>query len=241
MQPEILIKGLQEMQLPADSETLSRFEAFHSLLDEYNEKMDLTAVLEEEERIRRHYLDSVVFLRYFHPSRGDSLIDVGTGAGFPGIPLLLVRPDLKVTFLDAQQKRLSFIEEVLRRLHLQGETLHLRAEDAGRSPHCRERFDWAVSRAVASSAVLQELMLPLVRCGGHSVAWKGPALDEEMISAKRSAHLLGGRVAQVIHAEIPGCPQWDHRLMDTVKVTPTPKAYPRKAGTPARKPLGVTD
>ena len=129
MQPEILIKGLQEMQLPADSETLSRFEAFHSLLDEYNEKMDLTAVLEEEERIRRHYLDSVVFLRYFHPSRGDSLIDVGTGAGFPGIPLLLVRPDLKVTFLDAQQKRLSFIEEVLRRLHLQGETLHLRAED----------------------------------------------------------------------------------------------------------------
>ena len=114
MQPEILIKGLQEMQLPADSETLSRFEAFHSLLDEYNEKMDLTAVLEEEERIRRHYLDSVVFLRYFHPSRGDSLIDVGTGAGFPGIPLLLVRPDLKVTFLRKirEERRFSSLDEL---------------------------------------------------------------------------------------------------------------------------------
>ena len=174
MNRERLLRGLDALGIAADETALERFEAFHAILDEYNRKMDLTAVLEEDERVDRHDLDSVAPLAMGLLDQGAKVIDVGTGAGFPGMPLLILRPDLRMTFLDALQKRIAFLQDALARLGLSAETLHARAEDAGRMREHRETYDAALSRAVAGSAVLQELTLPFVRTGGIAVAWKGP-------------------------------------------------------------------
>ena len=168
---------------------------------------------------------------------GARIIDVGTGAGFPGIPLLILRPDLKLTLLDAQAKRIHFLEGVLAQLGLTAATLHARAEDAARLPEHREAYDAAVSRAVAPSPVLQELTLPFVRVGGKAIAWKGPGAEEEWERAKRAAFVLGGALRPPEPAPVPGRPEWNHVLLISEKERPTPKAYPRKAGTPSKKPL----
>ena len=237
MNTERLKNGLVQMHLTWDDQIITRFERFHDILDEYNQHMDLTAVLDEDERIDRHDLDSVALLSAVNLPAGTGMIDVGTGAGFPGIPLLILRPDLHLTLLDAQQKRCIFLKEALRSLGLEAEVVHARAEDAGRDPALRERFDFAVSRAVAAMGVLQELMLPLVRVGGSAVAWKGPRGLEEMESAKRAAFLLGGQFREPVRVNIPEREDWQHLLFVTEKVKTTPKAYPRKAGLPSKKPL----
>ena len=237
MNTERLKKGLAGLQLPCSEQICSRFERFHDILDEYNRQMDLTAVLNEDERVDRHDLDSVSVLAYTAFPEGALVIDVGTGAGFPGIPLLILRPDLHLTLLDAQQKRCLFLQEALRRLELEATVIHGRAEDAGRDPGMRETYDVVISRAVASMGVLQELMIPLARVGGKSIAWKGPKGLEELESARRAAFVLGGRLLDPVQVRIPGREDWAHLLLMTEKVRPTPAAYPRKAGLPAKKPL----
>lgn len=237
MNTERLKKGLEGLQLPCSEQICSRFERFHDILDEYNRQMDLTAVLNEDERVDRHDLDSVSVLAYTAFTEGARVIDVGTGAGFPGIPLLILRPDLHLTLLDAQQKRCLFLQEALRRLELEATVIHGRAEDAGRDPGMRETYDVVISRAVASMGVLQELMIPLARVGGKSIAWKGPKGLEELESARRAAFVLGGRLLDPVQVRIPGREDWAHLLLMTEKVRPTPAAYPRKAGMPAKKPL----
>lgn len=237
MNTERLKKGLAGLQLPCSEQICSRFERFHDILDEYNRQMDLTAVLNEDERVDRHDLDSVSVLAYTAFPEGAGVIDVGTGAGFPGIPLLILRPDLHLTLLDAQQKRCLFLQEALRRLELEATVIHGRAEDAGRDPGMRETYDVVISRAVASMGVLQELMIPLARVGGKSIAWKGPKGLEELESARRAAFVLGGRLLDPVQVRIPGREDWAHLLLMTEKVRPTPAAYPRKAGLPAKKPL----
>ena len=237
MNKERLITGLEMMGVSFDQTAIERFEAFHAILDEYNQKMDLTAVLDEDERIDRHDLDSAAPLAQGLLAPQAKVIDVGTGAGFPGMPLLILRPDLQMTFLDALNKRILFLEDALRRLGLQATTLHARAEDAAKMADHREMYDAAVSRAVASAAVLQELTLPFVKVGGAAIAWKGPGVQDEMTAAKRAAFVLGGTVRGVYPAPVPRRDDWAHCLLVTDKTGKTPKAYPRKAGTPSKKPL----
>ena len=237
MNTERLTNGLAAMGVPFDRQAVERFEAFHAILDEYNARMDLTAVLDEDERIDRHDLDSAATLAQGLLGENARVIDVGTGAGFPGMPLLILRPDLQMTFLDALQKRIAFLNDALARLGLRAQTLHARAEDAARMEAHRERYDAAVSRAVASSAVLQELTLPFVRTGGLAIAWKGPGVQDELTAARRAAFVLGGTVRAVVPAPVPGRDDWQHVLLLTDKTGKTPKAYPRRAGTPGKKPL----
>ena len=159
MNKERLKTGLEMMGVAADETALDRFEAFHAILDEYNARMDLTAVLDEDERVDRHDLDSAAPLAHGLLAQGAKVIDVGTGAGFPGMPLLILRPDLQITFLDALNKRILFLEDALKRLGLTAATLHARAEDAAKMAAHREQYDAAVSRAVANAATLEELTL----------------------------------------------------------------------------------
>ena len=237
MNKERLTSGLDMLGVSYDQTAIERFEAFHAILDEYNQKMDLTAVLDEDERIDRHDLDSAAPLARGLLVPGAKVIDVGTGAGFPGMPLLILRPDLEMTFLDALNKRILFLQDALQRLGLKAQTLHARAEDAARMPEHREQYDAAVSRAVASAAVLQELTLPFVKTGGLAIAWKGPGVQEELTAAKRAAFVLGATVRGVEPAPVPRRDDWAHCLLITDKTGKTPKTYPRKAGTPNKKPL----
>jgi len=237
MNRERLTSGLDALGIGYDQTAIERFEAFHAILDEYNQKMDLTAVLDEDERIDRHDLDSAAPLAKGLLLPQAKVIDVGTGAGFPGMPLLILRPDLQMTFMDALNKRILFLQDALQRLGLKATTLHARAEDAARMAQHREQYDAAVSRAVASASVLQELTLPFVKQGGLAIAWKGPGVQEEMTSAKRAAFVLGGAVRGVVPAPVPRRDDWAHCLLITDKTGKTPKAYPRKAGTPNKKPL----
>jgi len=237
MNRERLVNGLTQMGVAFDQQAIERFEAFHAILDEYNARMDLTAVLDEDERVDRHDLDSAAPLRHGLLAPQARVIDVGTGAGFPGMPLLILRPDLKMTFLDALNKRITFLDDALARLGLSATTLHARAEDAARMADHREMYDAAVSRAVASAAVLQELTPPFVKTGGTAIAWKGPGVQDELVAAKRAAFVLGGTVREVLPAPVPRREDWAHCLLVTDKTGKTPKTYPRKAGTPNRKPL----
>ena len=237
MNKERLMTGLDMMGVAYDQTAIERFEAFHAIMDEYNQKMDLTAVLDEDERIDRHDLDSAAPLRPGLLAPGAKVIDVGTGAGFPGMPLLILRPDLQMTFLDALNKRIVFLQDALARLGLNAVTLHARAEDAAKMADHREMYDAAVSRAVASAAVLEELTLPFVKTGGAAIAWKGPGVQDELTAARRAAFVLGGTVRGVMPAPVPRRDDWAHCLLITDKTGKTPKTYPRKAGTPNKKPL----
>ena len=237
MNRERLMRGLDALGIAYDQTAMERFEAFHAILDEYNQRMDLTAVLDEDERVDRHDLDSAAPLAQGLLAQNARVIDVGTGAGFPGMPLLILRPDLQMTFLDALSKRIAFLQDALKRLNLTATALHARAEDAARMDMHREAYDAAVSRAVASSATLQELTLPFVKTGGLAIAWKGPGVQDELVAAKRAAFVLGGTVRGVSPAPVPGREDWAHCLLITDKTGKTPGVYPRKAGTPAKKPL----
>jgi len=226
------------MGIELDASRRERFAAFDALLNEANAAMDLTAVLDPDEMVDRHYLDSLTVLR--RPDwipQGARIVDVGAGACFPGIPLLIARPDIQVVLLDAQRKRAEFLRRVIEALGLRAQAFHLRAEDAARQADHRERYDVAVSRAVAGLPTLLELTLPLVRVGGRALAWKGPAVLEEFEAASRGAAMLGGRLCAPVPAPVPGR-DWRHLLIAAEKETETVRQYPRKAGIPARKPLG---
>lgn len=220
------------VRLSLPEETARRFETFDRLLRQWNEKMDLTAVLEEDEAIDRHYLDSLTG-SIFLPENA-RVIDVGTGAGFPGIPLCLFRPDLEVTLLDAQQKRVSFLQEAIAVLGLRARAVHARCEDFARLE--REQYDAAISRAVASTPVLAEWLLPFVKVGGCCVLWKGPAAEAEIQEGGRVAALLGGSGLRVEQAPVPGR-DWQHLLVIIEKTEPTPSRFPRKAGMALKRPL----
>ena len=242
MTEEMLEQRLTECGIPFSPDLPGKLLKYHELLLEWNAKMDLTAVTEEADMIDRHYVDSLMALTI--PElipQGASLIDVGTGAGFPGLPLALARADLRVTLMDAQQKRLNSLQAVLDALNVQNVTLvHARAEDGARMKEHRECYDVAVARAVAPLPVLAEYLLPYVKVGGKAVCWKGPAVQDELGAGKKAAFLLGGKLAEPIPVAIPG-QEWQHLLLPIAKQTKTARQYPRKAGTPGKSPLGQTD
>ena len=225
--------------IPFRDELPEKLYIYFSLLKDWNSRMDLTAVTDDEEMTDKHFIDSLTVLKTGILPESGKMIDVGTGAGFPGMVLAMACPGLRVTLLDAQQKRLNFLEAVCAAAGIKNaETVHLRAEDGARKPEMRERFDIAAARAVAPANILCEYLLPYVRTGGYALCWKGPALKEETESGRRAAFLLGGQMEEPIAYGIAGR-DWEHLLLPVRKDRPTPKAYPRKAGIPKQKPLGV--
>ena len=224
------------MGIPMSQGQVEQFNTYHEMLVEANARMNLTRVPEDPaEAVDRNYLDCVAPLAGGFPA-ANTAVDVGSGAGFPGIPLAIMLPDIRFTLVDALGKRVDFLKTVIDRLGLNAEALHLRAEDAARRDDLREGFDLAVARAVAPMNVLCEYMLPLVRVGGKMLALKGPGLDEELAQAENALRLLGGELERVQPLAIPGR-DWNHRAAWIAKTAPTPQKYPRRAGTVEKKPL----
>jgi 16S rRNA (guanine527-N7)-methyltransferase len=209
-----------------------KLNAFDALLRADNQKMDLTAVIDPEEALYAHYLDSLAGAA--HLPQGARVIDLGSGAGFPGLPLAIARPDLSFVLLDAQRKRVDFLQRAVSALGIAAEAVHARAEDYARDH--REAADAVISRAVARLPVLLEWALPLVRVGGHCLLWKGPGIQEELGDAARVSPLLGGGAPRVLPVLIPGR-DWAHVLVLVKKDANTPENYPRKAGMAIKRPL----
>ena len=225
------MKDLLKRALPeANDVALDRFETYHRLLAEWNEKMNLTAITDPVAVAEKHFADSLAALPYL--KAGMKVVDVGTGAGFPGVPLLIMEPGLELTLADSLQKRLTFLDALLKELGLKAALVHGRAEDLGQNRLYREQFDAALSRAVANLPVLLELTTPFVRVGGTAIAYKGDAA-EELESAKTAAFLLHVKLRGVDLAS----PLGRRCLIFADKIAPTPRSYPRKAGTPSKKPL----
>ena len=216
-------------------EMQQQFEDYMNLLLEWNEKINLTAITEEDEIILKHFVDSLTISKYI--KEGKSIVDVGTGAGFPGVPLKIVRKDLKVTLVDSLNKRILFLNDVIEKLRLKEiETLHYRAEEFGQNKKYRESFDIATSRAVANLSTLVEYLLPLVKVGGICVCMKGSEIKEELENSKKAIEILGGEVEQVEEFYLPGT-DIKRSIVMIKKISSTPKKYPRKPGTPAKEPI----
>mgnify|MGYP002732454028 CR=1 FL=1 len=217
-------------------EQTARFVRYYELLVEWNARVNLTAITDAHDVAQKHFADSVLPLL---PLCAGLLppharcVDVGTGAGFPGVPLMIMRPDLNMTLLDSLNKRLVFLDTLLKELGMSAELVHARAEDAGRDPLRRERYDIALARAVAGTAALAEWTLPLLKVRGKALLYKGPKAEEELSSAAGALRLLHGE-GRVIRCDAP----WGERHITVLtKTAPTPKAYPRKAGTAVKNPL----
>lgn len=218
-------------------EQARQFLGYYELLVEWNSFMNLTAITEFEDVVKKHFVDSLSIIPVKKLSGVDNLIDIGTGAGFPGIPLKILYPDLQVTLLDSLRKRVDFLNEVASKLRLRGiEVIHGRAEDYARPGQRREQYDLCVSRAVANLATLSEYCLPYVKIGGEFVAYKSGEISEEMARAKSAVFLLGGRIRECRSFELPGT-DMGRSLVFIEKVGGCPKKYPRKAGTAAKHPL----
>ena len=231
---ERLKKGLADLKLPVSQKQIQQLQQYAALLTEWNQKINLTAIIDPQEIAEKHFLDSAMCLKTGIAGR---VIDVGTGAGFPGLVLKILNPDMELYLLDSLQKRIVFLQTVCKELGLQNVTfLHARAEDGGQDKVLRESFDFAVARAVANLATLSEYCLPFVRVGGAFIAMKGPKASEEIESAKNAVSKLGGVLSGVQEEKIPEtC--YEHVIITIKKVRPTPSAYPRKAGKPSKQPL----
>ena len=238
MNREEIGSRLRMNEIPFAEDLPEKLEIYLRLLLEWNTKMDLTAVEEEEDLLDKHFVDSLTVLRTDLVMPDASLVDVGTGAGFPGMVLAMARPDLHVVLMDAQRKRLKFLEAVAAEAGTgNAEILHARAEDAARDRKHREQYDIAAARAVAPLNVLAEYLLPFVKIGGYALCWKGPALQKELEAGRRAAHLLSGRLEMPVSCAVAGR-DWEHTILPVRKTERTAAAYPRKAGTPKAKPLG---
>ena len=233
---ELLKTSAEKMGIELSQNQLEKFDLYKKLLLEWNEKMNLTAITDDEGIAIKHFADSISVLPLIE-NKNASLIDVGTGAGFPGIPLKIANDGFKVTLLDSLNKRITFLEEVKKELGITNlECIHSRAEDGGRNTDLREKFDYCVSRAVARLSVLSEYCMPFVAVGGYFISLKGPDAAEELTEAQKAISVLGGKVEKVVEITIPES-DLKHCAVVIKKIKSTPKVYPRKAGTAAKKPL----
>lgn len=232
--------GAKSLGIILSEKQFEQFYKYYELLIEWNKVMNLTAITELDEVISKHFIDSLSLIRAVKDLSGldSSVIDVGTGAGFPGIPLKIAFPELKLTLLDSLNKRIKFLNEVIEKLGLDKiETIHGRAEDYGRDVKYREQFDFCVSRAVANAATLSEYCLPFVRVGGCFFPYKSGKIDEELEAGRKAIRALGGDIEEIIRFELAGA-EADRALVVIKKVEKTGKRYPRKAGVPSKEPIG---
>ena len=234
---EMLKNRMDRLQIETNENMLEQFDLFYHLLVEWNKVMNLTGITEYEEVVEKHFADSLSLARFLDLNKIHTVIDVGTGAGFPGIPLKIAFPHLKVVLLDSLNKRINFLNEVIAKLDLKEiHTIHGRAEEYARKPEYREQFDLCVSRAVANLSVLSEYYIPYIRIGGIFIPYKSGDIDEEVAASRKAVDILGG---QIDHVEKFQLPDTDiHRSFVFInKIKNTQKKYPRKAGTPAKEPL----
>lgn len=219
---------------------LEQFDKYYEILIEKNKVMNLTAITEREDVILKHFIDSIALAGYYDFSNKNiKVIDVGTGAGFPGIPLKITFPDIDLTLYDSLNKRINFLNEVINTIGLDKNTcvaLHGRAEEGGRNKDMREKYDLVVSRAVANMAVLSEYCIPFVRQGGYFIPYKTGKVDEELESAKKAISILGGKIENTKKIVLPDS-DIGRSFVFIKKIKPTPKTYPRKAGTANKQPL----
>ncbi|WP_374048109.1 16S rRNA (guanine(527)-N(7))-methyltransferase RsmG [Clostridium sp. MB40-C1] len=235
---DILETACNSLGLELDEEKYNQFIQYKDLLKEWNEKVNLTAIKEDEEIIKKHFIDSMKIFQ-FHPLKNSKkIIDIGTGGGFPGIPMKIIRPDIDIVLLDSLRKRINVLDDILYKIGIDDViTMHGRAEEYGVREEHREQYDAVVSRAVANLAVLSEFCIPYVKVGGYFVAMKGPSVDEEIENAKKAVSILGGKIEGIIEVDIEGS-DLNHNLVIVKKVKNTPRKYPRKAGMITKNPLG---
>lgn len=225
----------QEIGYTLQEEQLEQFFTYKELLIEWNKKMNLTAIEQEEDIITKHFIDSLSIASYIPDTA--KVIDIGTGAGFPGIPLKILRKDLSITLLDSLNKRITFLEEVIRNLSLENiQAVHARAEELAHKEEYREQYDIAVSRAVAPMHTLLEYMLPYVKIGGKCICMKGPNLQEESKDLQNCLETLGGKIEKIEELVLPET-EIKRNIMLIKKENKTPKKYPRNPGMPSKKPL----
>ncbi len=232
---EELKKEAEKLNIMLVDKQLEQFYKYMELLLEWNEKINLTAITETNEIITKHFIDSLTATKYVNDN--ESIVDVGTGAGFPGIPLAINNDRLNITLVDSLNKRINFLNEVTNQLDIKNVTsIHSRAEEFGKNKQYREKFDIAVSRAVARLNILVEYLLPTIKVGGKCICLKGPDTKEEIEEAKKAIELLGGKIEIVEEFYLP-----DTDIKRTIivinKIKNTPNKYPRKAGTPTKEPI----
>ena len=234
---QIMKEASMEVGFDLIEKQYNQFITYMKLLQEWNEKINLTAITEDEEVIKKHFIDCIKAFKSKAVRNAKTVIDVGTGAGFPGLPIAIMNPDISVTLLDSLNKRINFLNTVVAQLELKNvTTIHSRAEDGARKPELRESFDVATSRAVANMAVLSEFCLPYVRVNGYFVALKGPAIEEELKEGQKAINTLGGSLENIIEVNIEES-DLKHNIVEIKKVNKCPKTYPRKAGTVNKKPI----
>lgn len=234
---QLMKEASLEVGLDLTKKQYNQFITYMKLLQEWNEKINLTAITEDEEVIKKHFIDCIKAFKSNAVKNAKTIIDVGTGAGFPGLPIAIMNPSINVTLLDSLNKRINFLNAVISALELKNVvTIHSRAEDGARKPEFREKFDVATSRAVANMAVLSEFCLPYVRVNGHFVALKGPAIEEELKEGQKAISTLGGNLENIIEVNIEES-DLKHNIVEVKKINKCPKTYPRKAGTINKKPI----
>lgn len=232
-------KNLEYIGIKLSDKQYEQFDQYYELLVEWNSFMNLTGITDYEEVLLKHYVDSLVLNieEIGHDNDNISLIDVGTGAGFPGLPLKIAHPQLNVVLLDSLNKRVKFLNQVIEDLGLEGiQAIHSRAEDGGRNKNLREQFDISVSRAVANLSTLSEYNLPFVKVGGYFVAYKSGDVDDEVKNAANAVKQLGGLIERVDKFKLPYS-DIERSLVFIKKIKNTPGRYPRKAGLPGKEPI----
>ena len=232
---KIIDTACKDVGLEFDEEKYNKFIKYKDILKFWNNKINLTTIVEDEDIIKKHFIDCVKIFKFSQLRDISNVIDIGTGAGFPGIPMKIVNPKIKVVLLDSLNKRINFLNQVISYIELNDiKCIHGRAEDFSKDTEYREKFDAAVSRAVANLTVLSEFCIPYIKLGGYFVAMKGPSVEDEINESKKAVSILGGKIEDIIKIENDDL---NHNLVVIKKIKRTPNMYPRKAGMVSKKPL----
>lgn len=231
------LKSLEKLNIHLNEKQVYQFMKYYEMLVETNKVMNLTAITDFDEVIDKHFVDSLALIQAIDLNKELKVIDVGTGAGFPGIPLKIAFPELDILLLDSLNKRIHFLDQVISELGLENiQTIHGRAEDFGKNPLYREKFDLCVSRAVANLSTLSEYCVPFVKVDGYFISYKSGKVQEELDASRHAVDILGGKVEKCLNYALADT-DMERSLVVIHKLKPTKKAYPRKAGKPSKEPL----